>query len=143
MTLRGHGSCVSYVKEFNLPMLLLGGGGYTIENVARCWTYETGVILGEDLPNDMPITDYYSKYGPEYKLHLKPANHPNCNDRKFLEELIGYNLESLKQLEPVPNIDNALPQDFIDDLNKVDKEPLVLSRKRDRLNEFDDDGRDK
>jgi len=24
---------------FNVPMVLLGGGGYTIENVARCWAY--------------------------------------------------------------------------------------------------------
>ena len=84
LTVRGHGECVRYVKSFGLPMLLLGGGGYTIENVLRCWTYETGVILNEDLPNEMPITDYYTKYGPEYKLHNKPANHPNINERKFL-----------------------------------------------------------
>lgn len=30
-------------------MLVLGGGGYTINNVARCWTYETGQLLGEHL----------------------------------------------------------------------------------------------
>ena len=28
-------------------MLVLGGGGYKISNVARCWAYETGTILGE------------------------------------------------------------------------------------------------
>lgn len=28
-----------------------GGGGYTKENVARCWTVETGVLLDTDLPN--------------------------------------------------------------------------------------------
>ena len=27
-------------------MLVLGGGGYKIKNVARLWTYETGVLLG-------------------------------------------------------------------------------------------------
>ena len=31
---------------FGLPMLILGGGGYRINNVARCWAYETGRILG-------------------------------------------------------------------------------------------------
>ena len=30
-------------------MLLLGGGGYTMRNVARCWCYETGRMLGDDL----------------------------------------------------------------------------------------------
>ena len=29
--------CVKYVKGFGLPTLVLGGGGYTIRNVARCW----------------------------------------------------------------------------------------------------------
>lgn len=28
-------------------MLVLGGGGYKISNVARCWAFETGTVLGE------------------------------------------------------------------------------------------------
>eukprot|EP00494_Astrolonche_serrata_P028714 UN28981 len=40
LTLKGHGMCVDYLKTFNLPLLLLGGGGYNIRNVARCWCYE-------------------------------------------------------------------------------------------------------
>lgn len=47
LTVKGHGECVNYIKSFNTPLMLLGGGGYTIENVARCWTYETGVCLNE------------------------------------------------------------------------------------------------
>lgn len=30
---------------------MLGGGGYTIRNVARCWTYETAVALDCEIPN--------------------------------------------------------------------------------------------
>ncbi len=26
--------------------MVLGGGGYTVRNVARCWAYETGLCLG-------------------------------------------------------------------------------------------------
>jgi len=47
----GHAKCVEFVKSFNLPMLMLGGGGYTIRNVARCWTYETAVALDTEIPN--------------------------------------------------------------------------------------------
>ena len=36
-SLSGHAACVEYVKSFNKPLLMLGGGGYTIRNVARCW----------------------------------------------------------------------------------------------------------
>lgn len=49
--LPGHGKCVEYMKSFNLPLLMLGGGGYTIRNVARCWTYETAVALDSDIPD--------------------------------------------------------------------------------------------
>lgn len=49
--LLGHAKCVEYMKSFNLPLLMLGGGGYTIRNVARCWTYETAVALDASIPN--------------------------------------------------------------------------------------------
>lgn len=51
LSLKGHADCVEYVKSFNVPTLVLGGGGYTMRNVARCWTYETSVIL------DKPVED--------------------------------------------------------------------------------------
>ena len=44
VTVKGHAKCVEFMKKYNLPLMLLGGGGYTIRNVARCWTYETGKI---------------------------------------------------------------------------------------------------
>lgn len=48
--------CVKYVKSFNIPTLVLGGGGYTIRNVARCWTYETSLLLDTDISNELPYT---------------------------------------------------------------------------------------
>jgi acetoin utilization deacetylase AcuC-like enzyme len=47
--------CVRIVKEFDIPMLVLGGGGYTKRNVARCWTHETAVLLNEELNNEIPF----------------------------------------------------------------------------------------
>jgi hypothetical protein len=35
------------MMTFGPPLLVLGGGGYKIKNVARCWAYETAVLLGE------------------------------------------------------------------------------------------------
>jgi len=49
LSMKGHAACVDFVKDFNLPLLVVGGGGYTIRNVARAWTYETGLLLGETL----------------------------------------------------------------------------------------------
>jgi histone deacetylase 1/2 len=41
LSLDGHADCVKFMKRFNVPLLVTGGGGYTKSNVARCWTYET------------------------------------------------------------------------------------------------------
>jgi acetoin utilization deacetylase AcuC-like enzyme len=45
----GHANCVRFVKSFNKPLLLLGGGGYTMRNVSRVWAYETGLAAGVEL----------------------------------------------------------------------------------------------
>lgn len=45
----GHAKCVEFMKSFNLPLMILGGGGYTIRNVARCWAYETAILTGDKI----------------------------------------------------------------------------------------------
>jgi histone deacetylase 1/2 len=73
LTLHGHAECVRFVRSFGLPTLLLGGGGYTIRNVARCWANETATVLGVTLPDYIPPNDYIEFYRPDYRLHLDPA----------------------------------------------------------------------
>lgn len=71
LSVKGHGKCVEYIKSKNIPMLVTGGGGYTLRNVPRCWTYETSVCLGYDLPNEIPESNDYREYFcPEYKIHM-------------------------------------------------------------------------
>lgn len=82
LTLRGHAECVSFVKSFGIPLLVLGGGGYTIRNVARCWAYETSVVLEKEISNEIPFNDYYEYYAPDFELHLIPENIENLNTRE-------------------------------------------------------------
>lgn len=49
LSMRGHANCVQFVKSFGLPLLVLGGGGYTIRNVSRTWAFETGLAAGQEL----------------------------------------------------------------------------------------------
>ena len=51
LTLRGHGECVKFLRDYNVPLMLLGGGGYTPRNVARCWTYETSIAVDKEIPD--------------------------------------------------------------------------------------------
>ena len=71
LSIKGHAECVRFMKTFGVPMLVLGGGGYTIRNVARCWCYETGVLVGTEIEDKMPYNDYYEYFGPAYRLHMQ------------------------------------------------------------------------
>jgi histone deacetylase 1/2 len=103
LSVKGHGNCLKYVKNLNLPLLVLGGGGYTLRNVPRCWTYETGLALGIELEDEMPKTDFYEYFYPEYKLHMPVTNMENVNTPEYLNNVLE-NIESnLKSL----NINSA------------------------------------
>ena len=59
LSMRGHANCVKYVRSFGLPTLVLGGGGYTMRNVARTWAYETGRLVGVEMNPVLPYNEYY------------------------------------------------------------------------------------
>ncbi|KAL1524402.1 hypothetical protein AB1Y20_019297 [Prymnesium parvum] len=104
LSIDGHAECVRFVLAQNVPTLILGGGGYTIRNVSRCWTYETAVVLGQEISDDLPFNDYYEYYGPEYKLHIQPSSMENMNQADTLEKLKGKIFEHMKNWTPVPNV---------------------------------------
>ena len=104
LSLRGHGDCVAAVREYGIPILCVGGGGYTMRNVARCWAYETSLLVGTDIPDELPYSDYFEYYGPEYRLHITPSNMENLNDRRHLDFLREKMFAQLDALEAVPGV---------------------------------------
>ena len=49
----------------------LGGGGYDMAAVARGWTLDYGIMMGVDLPDEVPES-YRAKYGIERLRDAKP-----------------------------------------------------------------------
>jgi len=115
LTLKGHAECVKFVKSFAVPTLVLGGGGYTIRNVARCWAYETSVLLDTEIPNDIPYNDYFEYYAPDFKLHLTPEpNRENLNTQTSLEAVRVELLSQLQSLQGAPSVQmQEVPPPFI------------------------------
>mmetsp|Transcript_5354 Transcript_5354/g.15737 ORF Transcript_5354/g.15737 Transcript_5354/m.15737 type:complete len:454 (-) Transcript_5354:95-1456(-) len=134
LTLNGHSECVKFVKSFGKPTLVLGGGGYTIRNVARCWTYETAVLLDQPaVADEIPFNDYYEYYGPDYKLHLTPAPMENLNTRDTLDHCRTMILENLRMIKGAPSVQfQEVPPDFVtqdkgeDDSKAADAEKRQL-----------------
>lgn len=121
LTVKGHAKCLEFVKKFNIPILMLGGGGYTIRNVARCWTYETAVALGQEVPNELPYNDYFEYFGPDFKLHISPSNMNNQNTTDYLHKIRQRMFENLRMLPHAPGVQmaeippDALPEESDDD----------------------------
>ncbi|KAH7727533.1 Histone deacetylase domain containing protein [Aphelenchoides avenae] len=121
LTLKGHGKCVEYLKKFNLPMLMLGGGGYTIRNVARCWTHETAVALDTEIANELPYNDYFEYYGPDFKLHITPSNMTNHNTPEYLDKVKVKIFESLRNIPHAPGVQMQERAADAMDLEELDK----------------------
>jgi len=114
VTVKGHAKCVEFMKKYNLPLMLLGGGGYTIRNVARCWTYETAVALGTEIANELPYNDYFEYFGPDFKLHISPSNMTNQNTTEYMDKIKTRLFENLRMLPHAPGVQMAnIPEDSV------------------------------
>jgi histone deacetylase 1/2 len=98
LSTRQHGKCVEHTMKYGLPVLVLGGGGYTIRNVARCWAHETAVVLKTELSDDLPFNDYLEYYGPDYKLHVPTSNMENLNSQEYLTRHTVSILENIRSI---------------------------------------------
>jgi histone deacetylase 1/2 len=129
LTLKGHANCVEFVKSYNLPTLVLGGGGYTIKNVARCWAYETSLLLDEEIKDALPYNDYLEYYGPDYRLHIEANNMKNLNERADLEKTLAQLLENLRHIDGAPSVAQfKRPPDHV--MNEVHEDDLDPDQKR-------------
>ncbi|KAG9318054.1 hypothetical protein JVU11DRAFT_118 [Chiua virens] len=106
LSIAAHGECVNFVRKFNVPLLVLGGGGYTIKNVSRCWTYETAVLVGAEIPDELPATVYDSFFrDSEWKLHPPLTGRvENQNSPGSLQKITIGIRNKLRYLQGAPSV---------------------------------------
>ncbi|CAM6126040.1 unnamed protein product [Calypogeia fissa] len=125
LSIDGHSECVRFVKKLGLPLLVTGGGGYTKENVARCWTVETGVLVDTELPNEIPDNDYLKYFKPDFTLKVNSGNQmENQNGKTYLSTIKMQVLENLRSIQHAPGVqmhevppDSYFPEFDEDDIN--------------------------
>ncbi|KAK3393302.1 hypothetical protein B0H63DRAFT_443554 [Podospora didyma] len=158
LSMRGHANCVNYVRGFGLPTLVLGGGGYTMRNVARTWAYETGRLVGVEMHPVLPFNEYYDYYGPDYELDVRSSNMENANSKEYLEKIKISVIENLKKTVPVPSVQMTdVPRqgfgmsddqdDELDDLDEDQNKDVRMTQRQwekrverqDEFEESDDD----
>ena len=106
LSIKGHGDCVNFIKQYKIPLLVLGGGGYVIRNVARCWTYETSICTETDLVSELPYnTEYFEYFAPDFSLF--PDTNPrqeNANSRQYLDSIMETMHNQLKMVQHAPSV---------------------------------------
>lgn len=55
LTNNTHAAIVKRLREFDVPILMTGGGGYNIQNTVRAWALAWSVLCGADDGHDMNI----------------------------------------------------------------------------------------
>ncbi|KAF9243881.1 histone deacetylase complex, catalytic component RPD3 [Melanogaster broomeanus] len=138
LSMRGHANCVKFVKSFNKPLLLLGGGGYTMRNVSRAWAYETGLAAGVELGPEIPVNEYYEYFGPDYELDVKSSNTEDMNTPEYLERVKNIVVENLRRLGGPPSVQMSdIPKtpmdDEMNDMNQDEDLIPVDTRRHRRL----------
>ncbi|KAL6068514.1 Histone deacetylase [Balamuthia mandrillaris] len=134
LSLKGHGECVEFVQSFGVPLLVLGGGGYTIRNVARCWSYETSLLLKSDISDELPFNDYLEYYGPDFRLHITPSNMENLNDPKYLEKMKIRLIDNLRNIQGAPGVamTEVPPDTYFESDDEDDENPDERNSELDR-----------
>jgi hypothetical protein len=106
LSIAAHGECVNFVRMFNVPLLIVGGGGYTIKNVSRCWTYETAVLVGASVPDELPATVYDSFFqDSQWTLHPPLTGKvENQNSPASLQRITISIRNKLRYLQGAPSV---------------------------------------
>lgn len=100
----GYLHAMQKVLSWQLPTLILGGGGYNFEDTARLWTRITALAIEKtqniklNLPTEIPEHSFFSRYGPDFDLNIssplccksKPVSNFKIHHSRLLNQACNY-----------------------------------------------------
>ncbi|KAJ2823736.1 Histone deacetylase 8 [Coemansia erecta] len=81
---------VESVLKWQRPVLLLGGGGYSRSDCARCWTRLTAIACGRDIvpESDVPEHAFLNEYAPGFDMMTDAMSIEDKNTREYLDSIV-------------------------------------------------------
>ena len=93
-----------YLLELHVFLLLCILMPSCLFHLALLNFVQTGVALGQELEDKMPVNEYYEYFGPDYTLHVAPSNMENKNTRYELDNIRTKLLDNLSKLRHAPSV---------------------------------------
>jgi histone deacetylase HOS2 len=130
LQVQGHGACVAFVKSLRLPLIMVGGGGYTPRNVARAWANETSIAIGCDATIN-PVIPMHTPYRDHFRQttlfptprELLTESRVNKNTPKKIDEIIMSINEELRFVNHAPSVQmQDIPPDIMGLRDEVEEE---------------------
>ncbi|KAG5513711.1 hypothetical protein PMAC_000749 [Pneumocystis sp. 'macacae'] len=88
LTPKSYASCLEKILKWKKKLLIFGGGGYENAVVSRCYAFLTSVILGINIPNDIPEHDFFEFYAPDFELLLDQGYTKDENTEEYILNVI-------------------------------------------------------
>ena len=90
------------MEEIQLPLVVLGGGGYNSIACAKCWSSVIAKVVKVEIPNDIPETyEFIEECAPDFTLDLGTTNRKDSN---YIEELDSLLCTLKHRLSLIPTI---------------------------------------
>ena len=111
LTSNGHGTCIKKVLGYNIPVVLLGGGGYNVVNVAKVPDKSYSISVESRYRLEYSIQRrLFSHYGTFTQLNVPSIREmANKNKMSILYNHISIIFQNLKDIEPVPSVQMMHP----------------------------------
>lgn len=97
LTTNGFTKMVEMMKGWSIPWVALGGGGYDILNVARCWSLAFAIMAGIDLPDRLP--DEFIAILKKQRLSARALRDPIRNERGDIEDRRAFVEEGVRYIK--------------------------------------------
>ncbi len=97
LTTNGFTRMIELMKVWSVPWVALGGGGYDVVNVARCWSLAFAIMAGVDLPDKLP-DEFIASLG-KLGLSAKALRGPVRGSRKEMDGRRAFAEEGVKYIK--------------------------------------------
>lgn len=109
-------NCMRKIVESNVPILVLGGGGYNLPNTAKCWTTLIADLVEVKIDDNIPEHEFLEQYGPDFSICISPSNRKDENDDMYITKILNKICENIRALAPISDDDEE--EDVIDKENQ-------------------------